>query len=260
MKGRIFAACALTMALLALAGCSNTMPAASREAPASNSQMTADESASGSAAKSDAAADKSATSSAPAASTGADASTPTGKTVSPLPTGIDMAHLDDCTVAVSFDKGDAYVDDTGAMQLKVKVYAYDIFDGADMSMLQVGDQITICQQNVKVTSLERNENGTVIINGGMDNDGYDLVSSDIGFYAMGFDDSKYYYELGEATIPVSADLVFVDSSDLEKGECTYYAGDLLTDDAGIEYNFGPDNTEITIQGGYVVSMQRVYTP
>lgn len=40
-------------------------------------------------------------------------------TVSPLPCTIDMNALDNCTLAVSFEKGDAYVDDTGAMRLDV---------------------------------------------------------------------------------------------------------------------------------------------
>ena len=45
-----------------------------------------------------------------------------GATISPLPTTIDMNALDNCTLAVSFEEGDAYVDDTGAMQLDVTVY------------------------------------------------------------------------------------------------------------------------------------------
>lgn len=123
-----FAACALALALLVLAGCSNS---ASDSKPDTTPQAT------------------------PTADSGTAAAN--GKTVSPLPSGIDLQHLNDCTVAVSFDKGDAFVDSKGVMQLKVKVYAYDAFDTVDINKLQVGDQITICQQNVKVTSLERDK-------------------------------------------------------------------------------------------------------
>ena len=232
MKRKNFAACALALALLVLAGCSNS---ASDSKPDTTPQAT------------------------PAVDSGTAAAN--GKTVSPLPSGIDLQHLNDCTVAVSFDKGDAFVDGKGAMQLKVKVYAYDAFDTVDINKLQVGDQITICQQNVKVTSLERGENAAVLINGGADNGGYTLVSGEAsGFYAVGPSDTKLYYALGEATIPVSSDLVFEDSSDLEKGTRTYYAGDFLTDGSGLTYHFVPDNTTITIEGGYVTHMQRVYTP
>lgn len=184
-----------------------------------------------------------------------------GKTILPIPSGIDPAHLDQCTVAVSFDKGDAFVDDTGKMQLRVRVYVYDLYDMADISMLQVGDRITICGQDVAVTSLERDEYGAVLINGGMENDGYTLVPSEgTTFYANDFNDMKLYYEVGEATVPVSTEFEFEDSSNLEKGSCTYYPGDFLADDAGIQYHFVPNNTTITIQDGYVVRMQRVYNP
>lgn len=187
---------------------------------------------------------------------------PEGKTVSPLPSGIDPAHLDDCTAAVSFEQGDAYVDDTGVMQLKVKVYTYDLYDMADVSALQVGDRITFCQEDVEITSLERDGSNTVIINGGLENGGIELAANDgTAFYANGFDDLKQYCELGEATLPVSADeFQFVDASDLESDPVTYYPGDLLMDDSEFDYNFTPNNTTITVQGGYVVHMERVYNP
>ena len=62
-----------------------------------------------------------------------------GTKIVPLPTTIDMNALDNCTLAVSFEEGDAYVDDTGAMQLDVTVYTYDLYDMVDISALKVGD-------------------------------------------------------------------------------------------------------------------------
>lgn len=231
MKRKIFAACVFAMAFLVLAGCSNRKPDNSRESTKPDSDILSTESSSES------------------------------KTISPLPSFIDLEHLNDCTIAVSFQEGDAFVDDTGAMQLKVKVYTYDIYDMVDISTLKVGDQITICRQNVTVASLERDENGNVILNGGLENGGYTLVTNDeTVFYANDFNDMKQYYELGEVTVPVSVDFEFEDSSDLEKGPCTYYPGDFLTDTAGIKYHFVPNNTTVMIQNGYVVGMRRVYTP
>ena len=227
MKSKYFVACALAIALITLTGCSSSQP---ENTPAE-----------------------------PEASNGGSASE--ALTVSPLPASIDLDHLEDCTVAVSFDQGDAFVDDTGAMQLHVKVYTYDLYDMVDISTLKAGDHITICRQDVKVSSLERTENGVVVINGGLENGGYELGTDDnTVFYADGFDDMKQYYELGEVTLPVSPDFEFVDSSDLEKGPRTYYPGDFLTDNAGIEYHFIPNNTTITIQNGYVVGMQRIFNP
>lgn len=239
MKRKTMTACVLAMTLTALAGCSNNNSTPATTAATQTSTTVESE-----------------TVSSETAETSLEA-----KTVSPLPSGIDMDNLNDCTVAVSFDKGDAFVDDTGAMQLKVKVYTYDSYDLVDISTLQVGDTITINQQDVKVTTLDRDEDGTVIINGGIENGGYELVSSDeTTFYANGYDDLKQYYEIGETTIPVSADLEFEDASDPDKDPTTYYAGDFLTDDSGIEYNFVPTNTTITIQDGSVVRMERIYNP
>lgn len=184
-----------------------------------------------------------------------------GNSIRPISSTVDLNCPGDCTLAVSFQKGDAFVDDTGTMQLKVRVYAYDLFDMVDISLLKTGDQITICRQDVKVTSLERSETGTVVINGGPDNGGYELMSDDTTvFYAVGANDTKLYYELGEALLPVSSDFIFEDSSDLEKGTRIYYPGDFLTEHGGIEYNFVPFNTTIRLKDRYVIRMQRVYTP
>lgn len=231
MRRMILAVCALAMALLALPGCSQQVPESPQDGGAPTPEVVYD-------------------------------GTPTaGKTVSPLPSGIDPENLGDCTVEASFEKGDAYVDDTGAMQLRMKIYTYDLYDMVDISMLKVGDKLSFCRQDVEVTSLERDGDGTVVINGGLENGGIELVSNEsTAFYARGTDDMKQYYELGEATVPVSPDFEFEDASDLEKGPRTYYPGDFLTDDAGIDYHFVPGNTMVTIQGGYVVHMERVYNP
>ena len=184
-----------------------------------------------------------------------------GKTISPLPVTIDMEQLDNCTVAVSFEEGDAYVDDTGIMRLDATVYTYDLYDMVDISLLEEGDTIVIRNQEVPVTSLEKNEYGLVIINGGEENGGYDLYTDDSGvYYEMGFNDTKAYYPLGETTIRVSVDFKFYDNSDLEAGEKMFYPGDFLIDDAGIRYDFNANNTTIVIEDGQIIAMNRIYTP
>ena len=181
--------------------------------------------------------------------------------ISPLPTTIDMNALDNCTLAVSFEEGDAYVDDTGAMQLDVTVYTYDLYDMVDIANLKAGDIIVIQGNEVAVETVETLESGLVFINGGMENGGYDLWHNDSGVYfEHGYNDAKSYYPLGEATIRVSTEFELVDSSDLDKGEVTYYPGDFLTDNAGILYHFVPNNTSIVVEGGQIIQMTRIYTP
>ena len=172
-----------------------------------------------------------------------------------------MNALDNCTLAVSFEEGDAYVDDTGAMQLDVTVYTYDLYDMVDIANLKEGDTIVIQGNEVAVETVETLESGLVFINGGMENGGYDLWHNDSGVYfEHGYNDAKSYYALGEATIRVSTEFEFVDSSDLDKGEVTYYPGDFLTDNAGILYHFVPNNTSIVVEGGQIIQMTRIYTP
>ena len=181
--------------------------------------------------------------------------------ISPLPSTIDMTALDNCTLAVSFEEGDAYVDDTGAMQLKVTVYDYELFDMIDIANLKEGDTIMIQGNEVVVETMETLESGLIFINGGMDNNGYDLWHNESGVYfEHWYNNAKAYYPVGEATIKVSTEFNFIDSSDLEKEPVTYYPGDFLTSDAGITYGFNPNNTNIVIADGKVVEMTRIYTP
>lgn len=190
-----------------------------------------------------------------------EAAAPAAKTVSPLPVTIDMSNLDNCTVHVSFNKGDAYVDDTGVMRLKVTVYTYDLYDMVDISTLAVGDTIVLRGEAVVITSLNETAYGSIEINGGLDVGGYELRTDEhTVYYETGYSDVKSYYELGEATLRVSADFTFTDKMDLDKGAVTYYPGDFLTDEAGIFYSFTPHNTSIVIQDGQVISMERIYTP
>lgn len=183
------------------------------------------------------------------------------KIIVPLASTVDMDNLDNCTVAVSFDEGDIYVDDAGVMQIRATVYDYDVYDMVDISEMKKGDTIEVRNENVLITSLEKNELGLIMINGGIENGGFDLYTNENGvYYESGFSDIKSFYELGEVTLPVSDELEFYDSSDFEKGEQTYYAGDFLTESAGLEYYFVPDNTSIVIEDGIVTKMYRVFMP
>lgn len=189
------------------------------------------------------------------------AETAEAATISPLPSTVDMEALDNCTLAVSFEEGDAYVDDEGIMQLDVTVYDYDLYDMVDIASLKEGDTIVIRGEDVVVESLETLETGLLYINGGIENGGYDFWHNESGVYfESGMSDAKSYYELGKATIRVSADFEFVDSSDPDQGEVAFYPGDFLTEDAGIVYNFTPNNTSIVVEDGQIINMARVYTP
>ena len=177
----------------------------------------------------------------------------------PLPDST-MDTIENATFAISLEEGDAYVDDTGIMQMKVKVYSYDLYDMVDIAGLKAGDTIVTHSGEVAVSTVERNAYGTILINGGMEEGGIDLFSDDGGvYYETGFNDAKNWYEVGEVTLRVSADLEFRDSMDLEKGEQIYYAGSFLVGEV-TDYYFEPHNTTVRTENGQIVSMERIYTP
>ncbi len=182
------------------------------------------------------------------------------KVISPLPETLDINNLDNCTVAVSLKEGDAYVDDSGKMVMKLKVYSYELYDMVDIASLSENDVIVRLGEEIKITELERRDTGLVVINGGEENGGFDLISNDSTvYYEIGMSDAKAFYELGEVILPVSTEFEYIDTSDLDADEKKYYPGDFLTD-AGIRYNFVPYNTTVVIADGVIVKMNKVYMP
>ena len=183
------------------------------------------------------------------------------KVINPLPETLDVNALDNCTVAVSLEKGDVYVDDNGKMVMNFTVYSYELYDMVDIASVEENDVIVRQNEEVTVTELERLESGLVRINGGEENGGFDLISNDSTvYYETGMNDIKAYYEIGMVTLPVSDEFEYIDESVLDSEAKTYYPGDFLTDDAEIEYNFTPNNTSIVIENGTIIKMNKVYMP
>ena len=180
-------------------------------------------------------------------------------TITPLP-DTTMENLSDAILSISLDEGDAYVDDSGRMQMDLKIYTYDKYDMVDIANLKAGDTVVRHFGEVKVVSKEQNEAGTIFINGGLENGGLDLVTDDCGiFYETGFNDVKNWYEIGEATIRVSVDFKGIDNADLEQGEVIIYPGDFLVG-AVTNYDFTPYNTTIRVEDCQIVEMNRVFIP
>ena len=182
-----------------------------------------------------------------------------GVTIYPLP-DTTMENLTDAILSVSLEEGGAYVDDTGKMQMDLKIYTYDKYDMVDISALKEGDIIVTHAAEVEVTSIERSESGIIYINGGLEEGGFDLVTDDSGFFfETGFNDAKNWYEVGTATIRVSADFEGSDLSDPDQGEVILYPGSFLVGEVS-DYNFTPYNTTIRVEEGQIVEMIRSFVP
>ena len=176
----------------------------------------------------------------------------TAAVIAPLPVTVDITNLEDCTVAVSLEEGDFYTDETGTVRMDVTVFVYDLYDLVDISR---------GQEKVLISSIERTENGSVLINGGPDLGGFCLCAADnTVYYELGYSDTKSYYPLGKVSLPVSPDFICNDSSDLDKGAVSYRAEDFLAGTGTIDYLFNAHNTTIQIEAGLVTAMTRVYTP
>lgn len=185
----------------------------------------------------------------------------TVKMISPLPETLDVSALENCTVAVSVEKGDAKVSDDGNMVMDITVYSYELYDMADIASLSINDVIVRKGEKIEVTEIERLESGLVHINGGEENGGFDLISNDnTVYYEIGMNDLKSYYELGKVTLPVSDDFVFTDASDPEAGEKVYGSDDFLAEDAAFDDHFLPNNTSVVIENGAITAMNRIYMP
>ena len=180
-------------------------------------------------------------------------------TVKPLP-DTTMEELEDAILSVSLEEGGAYVDDTGKMQMAVKIYSYDKYDLAHVAGLKAGDTIVTHGGEVKISALERGAGGAVIINGGLEAGGLELLTDESSvFYENGFNDAKNWYQVGEATIRVSADFTYYDRSAPECGEVVFYPGSFLVGEV-TDYCFTPHNTTIRVEAGQIVEMIRVYVP
>ena len=180
-------------------------------------------------------------------------------TVQPLP-DTTMDNLTDAILSVSLEEGGAYVDDTGKMQMDLKIYSYDKYDMVDVASLKVGDVVLGHAGTVTVNSIERDDAGTIFVNGGLDADGIELATDEDGvFYERGFNDAKSWYEVGAATIRVSVDFEGIDGADLEKGEVVLYPGSFLIGEVK-NYDFTPYNTTVRVEDGQIIEMNRVYIP
>lgn len=178
--------------------------------------------------------------------------------VSPLATDIDASAITDAELAVSFDAASLHTEGD-AMTLDVTLYDFVKYDAQEVSQLKEGDTIVVDGQDMVITSID-DSNGYVI-NGGYDEGGLTLAALDGGvLYACTANDAKTYYEVGAVTLPLSAGCQLLDSSDPAGGEIKVTTEDLAAYLAEDTVTFRPGSTLITVTGGQITGITRVYMP
>lgn len=159
--------------------------------------------------------------------------------------------------------------DAKKRQLTLTVYRYDAYRAEDVEALEVGD--TLClhpegaieAQEMTVESIEKDEeNGTVVINGGVEQGGVELWRTQDLYRTATFDDYPVYYSMGELILPMSDDVTLSDSSasvDAEPVDTTgaIEVGRAISDDPE---GWTPYNTTVFTQDGSVTSILRIWVP
>lgn len=180
--------------------------------------------------------------------------------IRPLP-DTTMNSLDNSVLNISFMQNDFYQDESGEMKLRMQIYSYEKFDLVDISDLKAGDTIILSGEEILVKFVERNDYGTVLINGGLDEGGFDLATDDSGIYFVhGYSDVKEWMPVADAEFVVSETFVFHDSANLELDTVVYDAEDLVNGVPESIFGYQPQNTTVRIENGQVVEMNRIYTP
>ena len=185
--------------------------------------------------------------------------------IEPLPTGFDPAALDDCDLSVSFANSDIQLNDEGVLVIHMTAWEYELFDAAAVTAMKSGDTLVVRGKEIAVDTVD-SENGIVHVNGGLENGGVDLAAAESGgvFYESKSAVTEFpynYVEAGQVTLPVDGDsFVYTDSADLEKGEQTYLAGDLLTMQDTVDFSCTALNGTAHVVNGKVTGITRVYIP
>lgn len=180
--------------------------------------------------------------------------------IRPLP-DTTMKELENSVLNISFEQNDCYQSESGKIYLRMQIYAYEKFDLVDISGMKSGDIILLSGEEIPVKSVERNDQGTIIVNGGLDEGGFDLATDENGVYFVhGYSDMKTWRPVGNMEFEVSDTFVFHDSADMERGTVIYDAKDLLDAVPEAAFGYQPQNTTVRIENGQVAEMSRIYTP
>lgn len=205
-----------------------------------------------------ASASTSASTSVPASASAAVSAAADAARVEPLPETLHEGVWNNATFAASFDAAGISTQD-GAASLYLTIYNHELFDMVDVSTLKAGDTLVLNGEDILVEAVEQTGTGMVVINGGLDTGGCDLVTDDDTVYYEGLlDGRKSQHVVGEATFPLSAEFRFIDNADWENPNQVYTAEAFLAleDMSG----FTQDNTLVTVADGEIVEITRSFTP
>lgn len=180
------------------------------------------------------------------------------KPLYPLETAQDA--LADGEYSVSFTADDLIKTD-GGYKLTVEVYEYDRYEMEAIDNLANGSKIQFCNKEITVDKVEK-ETGFIQINGGIENDGIELMEEDGLYRTVTVDDYPVYYSVGKVTIPLSDDVTFEDQagSEQESDLPIVELKDLPNAIENSDISFICNNTVITVRQEQIVQIIRYWVP
>ena len=180
------------------------------------------------------------------------------KPLYPLETAQDA--LADGGYSVSFTADDLMKTD-GGYELTVEVYEYDRYEMEAIDNLESGSKIQFCNKEITVDKVEK-ETGFIQINGGIENDGIELMEEDGLYRTVTFNDYPVYYSVGKVTIPLADDITFEDQagSEQESDLPIVELKDLPDAIENSDISFICNNTVITVRQEQIVQIIRYWFP
>lgn len=180
--------------------------------------------------------------------------------IAPLPSGLDLENLQDCTVPAKFT-----VDDFRWMggNLTMTVYSQNLYDAVEISLMQVGDTLVYRSEPGVVERISES-GGCLDINGGLDEGGCCLAGYEGGTYiARDWDDHATYTSLGSVQLPLSEDFVIIDCGlDPQDPVDTIRTGQklYLENLKDSRREFFSLNTRVTVENGLITEINRRWIP
>lgn len=189
-----------------------------------------------------------------------EATSDSGKMISPLPFTIDMNNPEDFTLPASFNSNDI---NTESGELTFTIYSQDLYDAVDINMMQQGDTLYYDGGEIVVDVIESRD-GTLLVNGGYEEGGCNLVGYEGGTYtAVQANDYPTFSEIGTLTLPLSDSITISDASNDPNSPKTAELDDIddyKSDLADWQLNYNCLNTTVEVSNGKIVSIKRIWIP
>ena len=173
----------------------------------------------------------------------------------------DPADMGTSDWPVSIDPATVEDNEAGNTVL-LDLYSMEYYDAVELSQLKPGDGIVIENEVFTVESIEDTAKGKRL-NGGLENDGYDLVALDGGvFRVSGYDDAATYIDVAGIHMNMPKDIVLKDGSAAPDAEAVVYEGDAAVADflRSGAVALGPGNAVAHFTDGELTEIELVYTP